>query len=77
MAARYLDCVPNISDADFERFAQQAAADCGHDLAAISFQLSRFLFGSLSTSWEAAPMRRLYCRAMEIAQAHRDAAHAA
>jgi hypothetical protein len=68
----YLDCVPNISDADFEHFAQESAKRHGYDTAALGFQLGRFQFGSLSHNWEAADMRRLYYRALTIAMERKD-----
>lgn len=51
----------------FEREAQALAEKFGCDLAALSYQLNRYSFGSLSHSWDAAQQRRLFARALQLA----------
>ena len=51
----------------FEREAEALARQFGCDLAALSYQLDRYSFGSLSHTWDAAQQRRLFARALQLA----------
>lgn len=57
-------------DAALETEAQDIALRCGYDTGHLSFQESRYRFGSLADTNRAPQMRRLYGRALSIAIEH-------